>query len=220
MLPKVALVDPELTYDLPPAITAATGMDALAQLIEPFVCSRATPITDSLCVDGIRRVARSLRKAFAEGRNEDARLDMAIASLFGGMALANAGLGAVHGLAGPIGGMFTGAPHGAVCAALLPHVVRANVAALRNREPRSQALERYEQVATLLTGQPRATADAGSEWLQRLVVYLGIPSLASHGMTLEHVPDLVESAAQASSMRANPIVLTPAELSAILASAL
>ena len=137
MLPTVALVDPELTYGLPPAVTAATGMDALAQLIEPFVCSRANPVTDSLCVEGMRRVARSLRKAFEGGPNEPARLDMAIASLFGGMALANAGLGAVHGLAGPIGGMFPGAAHGAVCAALLPHVVTANLIALRARDRRA-----------------------------------------------------------------------------------
>ena len=220
MLPTVALVDPELTYGLPPAVTASTGMDALAQLIEPFVCSRANPATDSLCMEGMRRVACSLRKAFAGGPNDAARLDMAIASLFGGMALANAGLGAVHGLAGPIGGMFPAASHGAVCAVLLPHVVRANVSALRRREPRSEALARYERVAALLTGQPRATAEAGAEWLQRLVIDLDIPPLASHGITDEHVPDLVEKAGGASSMRANPIILTAGELSAILESAM
>ena len=125
MLPKVVVVDPELTYDLPPAITASTGVDALTQLIEPFVCSRANPLTDGLCQEGIERVARSLRRAFeSAGRGEApadaaAREDMAVASLFGGLALANAGLGAVHGLAAPLGGMI-GAPHGAVCAALLP----------------------------------------------------------------------------------------------------
>jgi alcohol dehydrogenase class IV len=220
MLPTVALVDPELTYDLPPAITAATGMDALAQSIEPFVCSRANPVTDALCVEGIGRAARSLRAAFSDGSDQAAREDMAVASLFGGMALANAGLGAVHGLAGPIGGMFPGAAHGAVCAALLPHVVAANLAALRSREPSSGVLDRYKQVATVLTGRRGATADAGVEWLRGLVVDLGIPRLAHYGITLADVPELVERAAGASSMRANPVALTSAELSAVLAAAL
>ena len=220
MLPKIALIDPELTYELPPAITAATGMDALAQLIEPYVCLRANPMTDSLCTEGIHRAARSLRKAFEGGCNDAARLDMSIASLFGGMALANAGLGAVHGLAGPIGGMFPGAAHGAVCAALLPHVVKANLAALRTRDRSSNVLVRYQRVAALLTGRPTATAEAGVEWLRSLVLDLGIPSLASYGITEQHLPDLVERAAGASSMRANPVALTAAELSAILESAL
>ena len=117
MLAKVAVVDPELTYDLPPALTASTGLDALTQLIEPFVCARANPMTDGLCVEGIRHAARSLRVAYNDGKNKSARADMAVASLFGGLALANAGLGAVHGFAGPIGGSFP-APHGAICAAL------------------------------------------------------------------------------------------------------
>ena len=132
----MAIIDPELTHDLPPALTASTGLDALTQLIEPFVCSRANPMTDSLCVEGIRRAGRSLRAAFADGQNKSAREDMAVASLFGGLALANAGLGAVHGFAGPIGGRFP-APHGAVCAALLPHVMAANIRALRQRAPES-----------------------------------------------------------------------------------
>src|SRR5205085_304592 len=164
MLPRVALVDPELTYDLPPALTASTGLDALTQLIEPYVCSRANPITDPLCVEGIRRAARSLRTAFKDPRNAAARQDMALASLFGGLALSNAGLGAVHGFAGPIGGMFP-APHGAVCATLLPQVVEANIRALRQRQPKSEALSRYDEIARLLTGEANSTADDGVEWL-------------------------------------------------------
>ena len=219
MLPKVALVDPELTYDLPPAITATTGMDALAQLIEPFVCTRANPLTDALCVEGIGRVARSLRKACEDGQNGVAREDMAVASLFGGMALANAGLGAVHGIAGPLGGMFP-APHGAICAALLPHVVATNLRALRERQPRSGALFRYERVAALLTGHAGASADDGVEWLHKLVADLDIPRLAGYGITPEHTAELIEKAARASSMKANPLALTPAELADILESAL
>jgi alcohol dehydrogenase class IV len=211
MLAKAALVDPELTYDLPPALTASTGLDALTQLIEPFVSCRANPMTDALCGEGLRRAARSLRIAFADGRNIVAREDMALASLFGGLALANAGLGAVHGFAGPIGGMFP-APHGAVCAALLPHVMAANLRALRQRQPTSAAIARYTEVARWLTDRTHATADDGVAWVRQLVSDLRIPSLAAYGLTRDHAAEIVSRAARASSMQANPIVLTAEEL--------
>jgi alcohol dehydrogenase class IV len=219
LLAKAAVVDPELTYDLPPAVTASTGLDALTQLIEPYVSARANPMTDALCVEGIRRAARSLRAAYADGRNATARLDMAVASLFGGLALANAGLGAVHGFAGPIGGQFP-APHGGVCAALLPHVMEANLRALRRRQPAAQALPRYETVARLVTGNAGATAEAGFEWVRKLVADLQVPSLGHYGLKREHTSGLVEMASQASSMKANPITLTPDELAGILERAL
>lgn len=219
MLAKVALVDPELTYDVPPAITASTGLDTLTQLIEPFVSCRANPMTDAVCVEGIRRAARSLRVAFTDGRNAAAREDMAVASLFGGLALANAGLGAVHGFAGPIGGMFP-APHGAVCAALLPHVMTANLRALRQRQPTGESLARYDEVARALTNTRSACADDGVAWVCELVRDLRIPSLAAYGLGSAHVADVVGKAAQASSMKANPIVLTTDELAAILLQAL
>ena len=219
LLPSMSLVDPELARDLPPALTASTGLDALTQLIEPYTCLRANPMTDSLCEEGMRRVARSLRAAFANGRNDDAREDMALAGLFGGMALANAGLGAVHGLAGPIGGMFP-APHGAVCAALLPHVMQANLRALRVRQPGSPALTRYQTAARLLTGSAQAGADEGVEWVRSLVSDLQIPGLSRYGIKKEDAAELAAKAAQASSMKANPIVLTPAELSAAMEQAL
>lgn len=219
MLPKVALIDPELTYDLPPAITASTGLDALTQLIEPYVCLRANPMVDALCVDGIRRVARSLRQAFDNGRDAAAREDMALASLYSGMALANAGLGAVHGFAGPLGGMFP-APHGALCAALLPHVMETNLRALRQRQPASEALRRYNEVARLLTGKATATADDGVDWVRQLVNDLKIPRPGAWGIRREHTNELIAKAAQASSMKANPIVLTPDELAQILEQAL
>ncbi len=168
MLAKVALVDPELTHDLPPALTASTGLDALTQLIEPFVCSRANPMTDALCREGMRRVGDSLRRAFREGHDATAREDMALAGLFGGLALANAGLGAVHGFAAPIGGMFP-APHGAVCAALLPHAMTVNLEALAARQPADRARQRYDEVARWLTGDPRLwppteSSGCGSWW--------------------------------------------------------
>jgi alcohol dehydrogenase class IV len=221
MLAKIALVDPELTCDLPPAITARTGMDALTQLIEPFVCLRANPMTDGLCVEGLPRAARSLRIAFHNGQNKSARLDMAVASLFGGLALANAGLGAVHGFAGPIGGMFPEAPHGAICAALLPHVMRANIRALRRRDGQSgEFLQRYDQIARICTGHGHATGDAGVDWVRGLVDDLQIPRLGTYGIKSEHLDELVRKATQASSMKANPITLTPDELAETLEEAL
>ncbi len=224
MLPKVALIDPELTYDLPPGITAATGVDALTQLIEPFVCTRANPFTDGLCWEGISRVSRSLRRAFESARHAEvppdaaSREDMAVASLFGGLALANAGLGAVHGLAGPLGGMIR-APHGAVCAALLPQVVAANLRALRQRQPGSEALRRYGRAAQLLTGDAAATPEDGVAWLRRLVTDLGIPGLGTYGVGPAAIAELVEKAARASSMKANPVELTRDELAAIVEGA-
>src|SRR5678816_3584886 len=143
MIPKAAIIDSELTHDLPPDLTATTGLDALTQLIEPYVCARPNPMTDALCLEGMRRAARSLRKAVRDGHDAGAREDMAVAALFSGMALANAGLGAVHGFSGPIGGMFP-APHGAICAALLPHVMAVNIRALRLRQSNGQTLARYE----------------------------------------------------------------------------
>jgi len=215
LLARLAVIDPELTYGLPPGITASTGLDALTQLIEPLTCVRANPMTDAWCVEGLGRAARSLGEAVANGGNAAAREDMAVASLFGGLALANAGLGAVHGFAGPIGGSFS-APHGAVCGALLPHVMAANVKALRERDPQSFALERYDRIAGLVKNNPRATADAGVEWVRELVARLPIPGLRDYGIREEHFADLVAKATVASSMKANPIQLTPGELTEIL----
>jgi alcohol dehydrogenase class IV len=215
ILPKVALVDPELTYELPPSITASTGLDALTQLIEPYTCCRTNPMVDALCVEGIRRAARSLRVAVTDGSNTSARADMCVASLFGGLALANAGLGAVHGFAAPIGGMFPAA-HGAVCAALLPHVMVANLRALRLRSPGSDTLRRYDAIAQLVTGDSSAKADDGVQWVSSLVRDLRIPKLSEYGIGEQHVSELVEKAAKASSMRANPIALTAEELAEIV----
>ena len=219
LLPRIALVDPELTYDLPPAITARTGMDALTQLIEPFVCSRTNPLTDALCRECIRWAGRSLAVAFRDGRDAAAREDMALASLCGGLALANAGLGVVHGFAGPIGGMFP-APHGAICGALLASGMEGNLRALQQRQPDSEALRRYQEIARLLTGKGSATAEDGVEWVRLLVAELGIPRLGSYGITPEHTADLVEKATRSNSMKANPIALTTQELGAILEAAL
>lgn len=216
MLPTVALVDPELTYDLPPALTASTGLDALTQLIEPFTCNRTNPLTDAICREGLQRVGRSLRAVYHDGKNIVAREDMAVAGLFGGLALANAGLGAAHGFAASIGGMFT-APHGAVCAALLPHVMAMNIRALGRV---GSSIERYDEVARILTGNSLASAVDGGRWVGELVRELNIPKLRTYGIGVAPVAELVSKAAQASSMKANPVVLSSAELADILAAAL
>ena len=217
MLPRLAVVDPELTYDLPRAITASTGLDALTQLIEPYVSVRANPMTDQFCVEGMRRASAALPRAWENGGDRQARGDMAWASLLGGMALANAALGAVHGFAAPLGGMFP-APHGAVCAALLPRAMEINVNALRARSPEN--LERYHEVARLLTGKPHATAPDGVAWVAALCRKLEIPPLRNYGVTQSDLPVLVEKAAQANSMKGNPIVLTEEELRQIISRAL
>ena len=218
MLPRVALVDPELTYGLPPAVTASTGLDALTQLIEPYVSARANPLVDAICVEGIQRVAGALRRVYHDGTDRDARRDMALASLFGGLALANAGLGVVHGFAAPLGGRWR-APHGALCAALLPHGMAANVAALRARASRHPALERYATIARLLTGQNEAGVEDGVHWIHEICIELNIPALRAWGITEGDLPGIVEEAARASSMKANPLPLTSGELLAVVAAA-
>ena len=219
MLPRLAVVDPELTFDLPRSITASTGLDALTQCIEPYVSVRANPMTDLVCVEGIRRAAAALPRVWENGCDREARGEMAWASLLGGMALANAGLGAAHGFAAPVGGMFA-APHGAICAALLPHVMEMNVQALRARAPGSAPLRRYEEVARLLTGQSHAAAEDGVRWVAALCRKLEIPPLRAYGVTGSDIPDLVAKAAHASSMKGNPIALTSEELRRIVSSSL
>ncbi len=215
MLARLALVDPDLTLGLPPAVTATTGMDALAQVIEPYVSNRANPLTDLYCREGILRGSRSLLRAYQNGQDSEAREDMAFTSLMGGLALANAGLGAVHGFAGPIGGMFD-APHGAICACLLPPVVLVNSQALAEREPANPALARYAEIARWVTGRQDATASDLGRWLIELRESLQIPSLGELGIRPGDVDLLVQMSAVASSMKANPLKLTRSEMREIL----
>jgi alcohol dehydrogenase class IV len=218
MLARLAVVDPELTLDLPPQVTARTGLDALTQLIEPYVSKRANPLTDALCVEGLVRASRALGRAYHDGHDRAARADMSVASLLGGLALSNAALGVVHGFAGPVGGMFP-APHGAVCAALLPYGIEMNIRALRARSPVGETLRRYETVARLLTGRPQARAEDAVGWTRDICRELQIPSLRAYGVRGEDWPTLVETAAHASSMKGNPIALTPDELREVLMGA-
>jgi alcohol dehydrogenase class IV len=219
MLPRLALLDPVLTVSVPPRVTASTGLDALTQVLEPFVSCRANPLTDALCRDAFSRAARSLRRAYEDGSDVDAREDMALVSLYGGMALANAGLGAVHGFAGPLGGML-GVPHGELCAGLLPEVMAANLRALRARAREGPVRERYGEVARLLTGRIAAAPEDGVAWIAELREALNVPRLAAQGLNRGQIPDAVDKARRASSMRANPIELTDDELHAVLEDAL
>lgn len=216
MLPTLALVDPELTYSLPKEITASSGLDALTQLIEPFVSVKANPMTDAICREGIRYAAKSLRRAYQNGTDGSARECMALASLFGGMALANAALGAVHGFAGPLGGMLN-APHGAICAKLLPLVMDANLKAL---ESRHASIERFVEIAQIVTENKNASAQDGVQWVSDLVRELNIPPLSTHGMTEAHIPEAVQKTLNASSYKGNPISLSEGELTEVLEKAL
>jgi len=218
MIPNIAIVDPELTLSMPPTVTAYTGLDALTQLIEPFISPMATPLTDAICREGLKRAARSLKKAFQHGENLQAREDMAIASVFGGLALANAKLGAVHGFAGPIGGMFN-APHGAVCASLLAHVLEMNYKSLAAREPDSASLFKLKELAVILTQAPTAKIQDGIEWVEKMCNELGVPSLSTYGVQQNDFESIAAKAEKAGSMKGNPIILTRDELLSILQQA-
>ena len=219
MIPTVAVIDPTLTYTLPPDVTASTGTDALTQCIEPFVAPQANPLSDAVAREGMRRAAGALARAYRDGSDKDARRDMALASLCSGLALANAKLGAVHGFAAPLCGMFP-IPHGVACARLLSPVVDANLRALRSRAPESPALPRYAEVARLITGDVDATADDGATWLHALADELSVPGFGTFGMTESAIPRVASEARRASSMQGNPIVLTDDELAGILRAAL
>lgn len=215
MLPDVALVDPQLTYHMPPALTASTGMDAFVQVIEPYVSINSNPMVDMFCRDAIPRAAKVLLEAYLNGENTEVRDQMAWVSLMGGLALANAKLGAAHGFAGPIGGMFH-APHGAICAAVIAGVMRVNIDTLRKRDPHNPALYRYQEIAHWITGDPQADAEDGAEWMKELCQKLAIPRLSSLGIDRSDFEQIVKKSQKSSSMKGNPIKLNPQELTKIL----
>ena len=219
MIPRVALLDPQLTASCPPPVTAASGLDALTQCLEPFVSTRANPLTDGLAREGLRRASAGLRAAHADGSDPEARADMAMCSLLGGIALANAKLGAVHGLAGVIGGTAA-VPHGMACAALLAPVIEANVRALRSAPPGSRALDRYAEAAQLLTGKPGASVEDGLAWIGETLTLLGVPGLAAFGLGPEQADAIAAAALASSSMRGNPVPLSQDQLAAVFLEAL
>ncbi|MBN2376274.1 MAG: iron-containing alcohol dehydrogenase [Sedimentisphaerales bacterium] len=218
MLPRMVVVDPELTFSMPPAVTASTGLDALTHLLEAYVTHLANPMTEAFCREGLRRAGRSLQKAFENGRDKNAREDMALASLLGGLSFANTKLGAVHGFAAALGGMFS-APHGMICAGILPFAIEENVRALQKRASDSPALQKYKQIAQILTDSSSASAADGVEWIQKLCRTLQVPPLTEFGITEKDVLPAVTKAQNASSIKGNPILLTQKELSEILQKA-
>ena len=218
MLPTLAIVDPVLTHSMSPYVTATTGLDALTQLIEALVSIKSNPMTDGICLEGITAASRSLKKAYENGNDSNARNNMSLASLFGGLALANAGLGAVHGFAGPLGGIIS-APHGAICAALLPFVIDVNVRALQARNPESKSLDRYNVIAKILTNNQNAKAEHAIEWIQELCKVMQVPSLKILGLEKKDIPTVALKSRQASSMKGNPIELNDDELIEILEKA-
>jgi len=215
MVPRVVILDPQLTLTVPPDVTASTGMDALCQLIEPFTCRTPNPFVDALCREGMKRAARSLGKAFRDGADLAAREDMMLAAHFSGLALANAKLGAVHGFAAPLGGM-SGVAHGVLCAALLPSVIRVNLEALREREPAHLSVLRYQETARILTGNPAAKIEDAALFAENLAREMAIPRLKDLGVKKDDFDGICAKAAKASSTKGNPIDLTLVELRKIL----
>ncbi len=214
MYPKIAVADPVLTVSMPPEVTAATGADALTHLLETFVSGQANAFIDLLCREGMQRISKSLVKAHNNGNDLEAREDMALASLLGGMALANVKLGAVHGFAGPLGG-FLQAPHGALCACLLPSVMETNFQALTEKNLKIQ-LAKYDEVAKILTGDTMAVAADGICWVKNLINELRIPCLSHYGLAKSDFQKLVGQAKKASSMKGNPVELDDYSLTRIL----
>jgi len=215
LLPKVAIVDPELTYGVPRSVTAATGMDAFTQVIEPYVSRYSNSMVDIFCKSAIPKAASYLMRAWEDGNDCEAREHISWVSLMGGLALANAKLGAVHGLAGPIGGMFR-APHGAICAALLPSVMLVNVETLSTRGSDLEKLSRFEDIARWVTGRENATTNEGIDWLSSLCKNMEIPRLSELGIKKEHFPEIIQKSRKSSSMKGNPIQLTEHETEKIL----
>ena len=220
MLPSVALVDPELTLSLPPDVTAQTGLDALTQLIEPYLSCKATPMTDTLCWAGILKVQLALKPSFDDGSDLAARAEMSMASLWGGIALANSGLGVIHALAGPLGGMFP-APHGAICAALLSHGLETNLIAARlpsaAKSPSAgKFVQRMESLASAMTGGQAKSPDSAIEAIRKLIQSLNIPPLSSWGVTESDIPEIAKKALETSSMKGNPFPLTAADVEGLL----
>jgi len=225
LLPRVALVDPELGLKVPPEITARCGMDALCQLIESYTSTGASPVSDALALRGIGVAARCLPQAYRDGQDLDAREGMALAALLSGITLTSAGLGAVHGFAAPLGANFP-VPHGTVCAALLPHIIRANVNALRWQiaAAESPALARYANIGRQLPEYEHAADDKAIDaclgFTADLVRELNIPPLKQFGLLPSHVPEMVALARQTSSIRFNPAVLGDDALAAALTAAI
>nr|WP_321457836.1 iron-containing alcohol dehydrogenase [uncultured Cohaesibacter sp.] len=222
MVPTLAIVDPALTDHLPRAITLASGLDAVTQVIEPYLSCKANRMTDLICRDAIPKGISALVHLM-QAETKPARDDMAWASLCGGLALANAGLGAVHGLAGVLGGV-TGAAHGALCGTLLPHVLIANERAVQlspdlGEETRQSLIARFADVKSWIGGALGCPADQAFDRLASWSSANALPGLSELGLSEAQVPSVAKASAAASSMKGNPVPLTEKDLIAILQAA-
>lgn len=215
MLPVVALVDPQLTYDVPRDITSFTGMDAFTQVIEPYLSNSSNSMVDMFCRDAIPRAGKYLLKAFKNGDDKKARDNLSWVSLMGGLSLANAKLGAVHGLAGPMGGMFN-KPHGLLCAAVLPAVMQINYELLKKQGDKEDILTRFEEIARWVTGNPDARAEDAIHAIVNLCNQLRIPRLADLSIQQSDFLEIAAKAVNSSSMKGNPIHLSEDDICKIL----
>lgn len=219
LVARHVILDPELTLSCPPAITAACGMDALTQLLESYVSGRANPMSDALAASGMAMVRQHLLSAVRHGDDIGARAGMLYASSMSGLTLANAGLGAVHGLASPLGAFFP-IPHGAACGTLVYEATRLNIRCMREREPRNPGLIKYAEAGRILSDAPdlddeaaiRALLDLLEDWSDRLEM----PRLSYYGVSPADIPRIV-TGSRGNSMQTNPIRLQDAELSELLA---
>ena len=220
LVAEYALVDPDLLATCPPAVIAANGMDALTQLLESYVSSRAAPMTDSLAWGGMKAARDGLLAVYADAGNAAARERMAYAALVSGITLAQVGLGSVHGLAAPLGAFFP-IPHGVACGTLVATATRVNIEAMRARQPDHPALEKYAQVGRLLSKQGQLNRDAAHsvlvDTLDAWTRELKLPTLAHFGVTQADIPRIVAHS-RGSSMKTNPIQLDDSEIAAIVAA--
>ncbi len=219
LVPKTAIIDPLLMISAPKDVTASCGLDALTQLIEAYTSIKAQPMTDVLAMQGIEYASKSLLFAFEDGNDISAREDMAYASLLSGICLANAGLGAVHGFASPIGGMFS-IPHGVICGALLAPVIEENIRNMISQVPFSEALTKYnrigEIVSNLIFEDIREGASRVIEYTQNMTKLLKIPKLSKYGLAEKFFEKIIEKVKQSSSIRYNPVALSDDSLYRIL----
>lgn len=216
MVPAIAVIDPALIASAPRNVAASSGLDALTHLIEAYLSKGAFPMTDALVVPGISMAYRALT-ALAQHRPDAESHDaMALAALWGGIALANAGLGAVHGLVAPLGGLCS-VPHGAGCGCLLAATFSANVHALRTRAPEHPALARADHIAQIIVPEDEKdrSPERAAMALEQLRQDLDVPNLSTYGVTEMDFAGII-AGSRAGSMRHNPIELTDAELEGIL----
>jgi alcohol dehydrogenase class IV len=214
MFPSVALIDPLLSLSMPPSLTASSGLDALTHLIESYVSNQTNPMVDMLCLEGLKRISKSLVAAWSNGTDSDAREDMAFASMLGGMALANRKLGAIHGFAGPIGGMYN-ISHGVVCASLMPATIEMNFRKIKESN-QPDKLSRYENVARIMTQNPNATISGLVDWTNQINRKFDIPGLNRLGIHPSEYDSIADKAQHSSSMKGNPVTLSQTDLINIL----